>query len=197
VHAIGDAAVDWLIELYAELPSTDADVPPPRIEHAQHLSEGAEFRMSAAGVIASMQPIHLVADAPWLERRLGPERAERSYAVRTLAEAGVPLAFGSDWTVAPLDPLLGIRAATHRVGADGAVFGDSERISGEDALRGYTTGAAAAAGFRGRTGALAVGMLADFVVIEGIDRDAPYEGLGGGRVSRTFVSGREVYRGGT
>jgi len=194
VHAIGDAAVDWLIDVYASLPAATADVPPPRIEHAQHLSAGAESRMAAAGVIASMQPIHLVADAPWLERRIGPERARRSYAVRTLAEAGVPIALGSDWTVAPLDPLLGMRAATDRIGADGQLFGGDERISGAAALRGYTTGAAAAAGFRGRTGVLRAGALADFVLIEGVDPLHPYEGLGRGVVTRTFVGGREVYR---
>lgn len=193
-HAIGDAAVDWLIDVYAGLPRGSTEVPPPRIEHAQHLSDGAEQRMAAAGVIASVQPIHLVADAPWLERRLGPERAARAYAVRTLTEAGVPLAFGSDWTVAPLDPLLGMRAATSRVGVDGRVFGDAERMSGKAALEGYTTGAAAAAGFRGRTGVLTSGALADFVFIEGVDPSHPYEGLGDGRVMRTFVGGREVYR---
>jgi len=194
VHAIGDAAVDWLIDVYADLGPATADIPPPRIEHAQHLSPGAAERMATAGVVASMQPIHLVADAPWLERRIGPDRTSRAYPIRTLAEAGVPLAFGSDWTVAPLDPLAGIRAAVQRRSAEGDVFLPDERISPEAALRGYTVGAAAAAGFRHRTGWLAPGRAADFVVIEGIDPADPYVTLGGGRVVRTFVGGREVYR---
>lgn len=208
-HAIGDAAVDWLIDVYADLPTAAQDRLPPRIEHAQHLSQGVAARMASAGVIASMQPIHLVADAPWMERRLGPKRAAHAYPVRTLADAGVPLALGSDWTVAPLDPLLGMRAARHRLGADGEVFGAAECVSMETALRGYTTGAAAAAGFRGRTGQLTLGALADFVVIDGVAPNArtrdgaareegapydPYEGLGEGYVVRTFVGGREVYR---
>jgi len=198
VHAIGDAAVDWLVDVFGELGPGWHGVPPPRIEHAQHLGPDTAARMARSGAIASMQPAHLVNDAPWMERRLGPERAARAYAVRTLADAGVPLAFGSDWTVAPLDPLAGIRAAVERRGIDGRVFGPEETIGWERALLGYTRGAAAAAGFRDRSGILAPGAFADFVVVE---EDGPprsykgtYEGLGVARVARTFVGGDEVFR---
>ncbi len=198
VHAIGDAAVDWLVDVYAALPATDADVPPPRIEHAQHLGTDTAERMARTGAIASMQPSHLVADAPWLERRLGARRARRSYPVRTLQEAGVPLAFGSDWTVAPLDPLHGIRAAVYRLSTHGVVFGPDERISFERAVAGYTVGAAAAAGFRDATGSLSMGAFADFVVLGGgsLEDHGPldsYTGLGEARVTHTFVGGIQVY----
>jgi len=198
VHAIGDAAVDWLVDVFEGLGPVRGDLPPPRIEHAQHLGPDTAERMARSGAIASMQPVHLVADAPWLERRLGVERASRSYAIRTLAEAGVPLAFGSDWTVAPLDPLVGIRAAVERRGVDGTVFETDEAIGWEQALAGYTRGAAAAAGFRDRTGILAPGAWADFVVLEENEPldayDGSYEGLGDARVARTFVGGAQVYR---
>jgi len=197
VHAIGDAAVDWIVDVYGRLGRGRDDVPPPRIEHAQHLGPRTAERMARVGAIASMQPVHLVADAPWLERRLGPERAARAYAVRTLADAGVPLAFGSEWTVAPLDPLVGIRAAVERRGIDGEVFGADQSIGWKQALDGYTRGAAAAAGFRDHTGVLAPGASADFVVLE--EEGAPgtyeesYEGLGGARVAHTFVGGAQVF----
>jgi predicted amidohydrolase YtcJ len=198
VHAIGDAAVDWLVDVYAGLGPGSEDVPPPRIEHAQHLGPDTAARMARTGAIASMQPSHLVADAPWLERRIGPDRATRAYAVRTLQDAGVPIAFGSDWTVAPLDPLVGIRAAVDRLAVDGRVFGGGERIPVERAVAAYTSGAAAAAGFRGVTGHLSVGAFADFVVLTGIDPEeigAPetYQGLGEAHVVRTFVGGTQVY----
>ena len=198
VHAIGDAAVDWLVDAYANLGPAVADIPPPRIEHAQHLGPATAERMARTGAIASMQPSHLVADAPWLERRLGPARARRAYAVRTLDRAGVPIAFGSDWTVAPLDPLVAIRAATERVGADGRTFGADERIGIERAIEAHTVGAAAAAGFRGITGVLAPGTLADFVVLGGAGVEengaaGSYSGVGEAHVTHTFLGGTRVY----
>jgi predicted amidohydrolase YtcJ len=198
VHAIGDAAVDWLVDVYVGLGPGADDVPPPRIEHAQHLGPDTAARMARSGAIASMQPAHLIADAPWLERRIGPDRARRAYAVRTLHEAGVSIAFGSDWTVAPLDPLVGIRAAVDRISVDGRVFGADERISVEHAVAAYTVGAAAAAGFRGVTGQLSPGAFADFVVLEGAEPEGigaadTYPGLGEARVVRTFVGGTQAY----
>ncbi|MDT8368793.1 MAG: amidohydrolase [Longimicrobiales bacterium] len=198
VHAIGDAAVDWLTDVYARLGPGDGAAPPPRIEHVQHLSPGAAERIAASRAIASMQPCHLVADAPWLERRVGASRARRAYAIRSLEAAGVPLAFGSDWTVAPLDPLASIRAAIGRRDAEGHPFHPDERVSFGSALAACTRGAAAAGGFRHETGVLAPGRRADFVVVEGLPHphsraSTDPEVMKEARVARTFIDGEQLY----
>src|SRR5260221_9874114 len=90
-----------------------------RIEHAQHLREQDYKRFKQLGVVASMQPYHVIDDGRWAEGRLGKERCKPSYAYRGLLDAGARLAFGSDWSVAPLDPLAGIDAAVNRRTLDG------------------------------------------------------------------------------
>lgn len=190
IHAIGDAAVDWLADVYEGLGPGREGTPPPRVEHAQHLSPGTADRIARTGAVASMQPVHLVDDAAWLTRRLGGDRAARSYAVRTLMQAGVPLAFGSDWTVAPLDPFPGILAAMNRRGRDGTVVAPREAISLEQALVACTAGGADAGWFRGETGRLLPGTRADFVVL---DRDIfagdAEQMMSEAGVVRTFVGG--------
>ncbi|MFC1483789.1 amidohydrolase [Candidatus Neomarinimicrobiota bacterium] len=169
VHAIGDRANDWLLEVYA---ATAAKHGPRdrrfRIEHAQHLSEAAIPRFSQLGVIPAMQPYHCIDDGRWAEKRIGPERIKTTYAFRSLLDAGVTLSFGSDWTVAPLSPLEGIYAAVTRrtlddLNPDGWV--PEEKISVEEALRCYTINNAYAGFHEHRTGSLEPGKLADFVVL--------------------------------
>jgi predicted amidohydrolase YtcJ len=142
VHAIGDRANDWLLEVYA---ATAAKHGPRdrrfRIEHAQHLSAAAIPRFSLMEVIPAMQPYHCIDDGRWAEKRIGPERIKTTYAFRSLLDAGVTLSFGSDWTVAPLSPLEGIYAAVTRRTLDGLNPGGwvpGEKISVEEALRCYT-----------------------------------------------------------
>jgi predicted amidohydrolase YtcJ len=194
IHAIGDAAVDWLVDVYEALGPGREGTPPPRIEHVQHLRPGTAARIGRTRAVASMQPVHLVDDAPWLTRRLGEDRASRSYAIRSLVRSGVPIAFGSDWTVAPLDPRPGIRAAVDRRGRDGTRIAPAEAITLEEALRAYTSGGADAGWFRGETGRLRPGARADFVVL---DRDlfagAPHEMMSETGVVRTFVGGVERF----
>src|SRR5207237_1672072 len=90
-----------------------------RIEHAQHLRPQDYKRFAELGVIASMQPYHIIDDGRWAEGRIGAKRCASSYALRSLLDAGARVAFGSDWAVAPLNPLLGIDAAVHRKTLDG------------------------------------------------------------------------------
>lgn len=169
IHAIGDQANDWLLDLY----ETAADTNGPRdrrsrIEHAQHLSSAALSRFQALGVIPAMQPYHAIDDGRWAEKRIGPERVKTTYAFRSLLDAGAAVAFGSDWTVAPLDVRLGIYGALTRRTIDGANphgWVPQERISLEEALTAYTLNSARAGYMEDKTGTLEEGKYADLVVL--------------------------------
>jgi predicted amidohydrolase YtcJ len=197
VHAIGDHANDWLLDVYAEV--FKAFGPRDRrfrIEHAQHLSPDAPRRFGALDVVASVQPAHLVDDGPWAEARIGAERVPRAYAFRSLLDGGAALAFGSDWTVAPLDPLMGLEAAVHRRTRDPASregWVPEQRISMEEALLAYTRGAAYAGFSEGWSGQLVAGACADMAVLSGdlFEED----GGAGGRpaVDLTLLDGRVVF----
>jgi predicted amidohydrolase YtcJ len=171
IHAIGDRANDWLLDVFAEAraghPSPD---PRFRVEHAQHLTRAAITRFAQDGVIASMQPYHVIDDGRWAEKRIGPERIRTTYAFRDLIDAGATLAFGSDWTVAPLDPLYGVYAAVTRRTLDGAHpdgWVPEQRITVEEALTSYTRSGAYAARVERDLGTLETGKLADLVVLDG------------------------------
>ena len=197
IHAIGNAANDWLLNVYEDV--ARAHGPRDRrfrIEHVQHLSPSAFPRFAQLGVIASMQPYHAADDGRWAEKRIGPERIKTTYAFRSLLDAGATLAFGSDWTVAPIDPLLGIAAAVRRETIDGTNpdgWVPEERISLDETLRAYTEGSARAGFKEDRLGRVAVGMLADLAVL---DRDlfaTDSKLLSGVRVDMTVVDGRVVF----
>jgi hypothetical protein len=197
VHAIGDRANAEILDLYEELerdrPRRDRRY---RVEHAQHLRPADVERFARLGVIPSMQPYHAVDDGRWAERRIGPERARTTYAFRSLFDAGARPAFGSDWTVAPLDPLLGVHAAVTRATLDGAHPGGwipAERLDVERALLGYTANAARAGFAEKRVGTLEPGALADLVVIDGDPFEVAPSELGNLRVDRTIVGGRTVW----
>jgi predicted amidohydrolase YtcJ len=198
VHAIGDHANDWLLDVYAEARATNGTRDRrARIEHAQHLSPGAVARFAELGVIPAMQPYHAIDDGRWAEKRIGPERVNTTYAFRSLLDAGAPVAFGSDWTVAPLDVRLGLYAAVTRRTTDGANPGGwvpREKIGLEEALQAYTWGSARAGFMEDRVGRVAPGMYADLVVLE---RDLfhvdPAE-IPSVQIEMTLVGGEIVYR---
>jgi predicted amidohydrolase YtcJ len=198
VHAIGDRANDWLLDAFEK--ARTANGPRDRrfrIEHAQHLTREAIARMAADDVIASMQPYHAIDDGRWAEKRIGPERIKTTYAFRSLLDAGARLAFGSDWNVAPIDPLLGIYAAVTRRTIDGANPGGwvpAEKISVDEAVTAYTADAAYACHREGSFGDLQPGKYADLVVLsDDIFTIDPAE-IENVRVDLTFVEGEVVYR---
>jgi hypothetical protein len=120
VHAIGDRAIRTQLDIYERVAREHGPRDRRfRIEHAQHLSPNAIARFAELGVLPSMQPYHAIDDGRWAEKRIGPERAKTTYAFRSLLDAKAGLMFGSDWTVAPIDPLLGIYAAVTRRTLDG------------------------------------------------------------------------------
>ena len=153
--------------------------------------------MHAQQVIASMQPYHAIDDGRWAEKRIGADRAKGTYAFRSMLDAGAVLAFGSDWFVAPMDPLMGIHAAVTRRTLDGAHpdgWVPEQKISVAEAVRAYTAGSAYAEGQEARKGTLAPGKLADLVVLSrdifAIDPVA----IADTRVELTLLGGRIVYQ---
>jgi predicted amidohydrolase YtcJ len=197
IHAIGDRANDTILSIFekvaAEHGARDRRF---RIEHAQHLRKPDIARFGADHVIASMQPYHCADDGRWAEKRIGPERAKTTYAFRTLLDTGATLAFGTDWTVAPIDPMLGIKAAVTRETLDGKHPGGwipEQKITVEEAVRAYTVGSAYAEFQENEKGSITPGKLADLVILSrDIFTIAPKE-IDQTRVVTTIVGGRVVY----
>jgi predicted amidohydrolase YtcJ len=197
VHAIGDRANDWLLETFAAVRTANgARDRRARIEHAQHLTPPAIRRVAADDVIPSMQPYHAIDDGRWAEKRIGPDRIRTTYAFRGLVNAGARLAFGSDWTVAPLDPLLGVYAAVTRRTLDGANpdgWVPEQKITVEEAVTAYTAGGAYAA-FREETlGTLEPGKSADLVVLSDDIFTIDPAAIATVQVDLTMVGGEVVY----
>lgn len=197
VHAIGDRANAHLLDFYAAVERAHgARDRRFRDEHAQHLRQADIARFGQLGVIPAMQPYHAIDDGRWAWKRLDTLRLRGAYAFRSLLAAGAPLAFGSDWTVAPLSPLLGLYAAVTRRTLDGANpagWFPVEKITLEQALRAYTAGVAYAGFMDGKTGVLRPGMLADIVLLDGDIFATPAESLNTVRTQATIAGGRVVY----
>jgi predicted amidohydrolase YtcJ len=139
-----------------------------RIEHAQHLLPEDIYRFGKIGVIASVQPYHCIDDGVWAEKRIGPERVKTTHPYKSLLENNTALAFGTDWPVAPLNPLYGIFAAVTRITPDGKNpngWNPEEKISVEDAVKCYTLNAAYASFEENLKGSIEVGKFADLVVL--------------------------------
>ena len=198
VHAIGDRANSILLDIFAGVARANGPRDRrSRIEHAQHLREEDIQRMAELGIIASVQPAHIIDDGGWAERRIGPERCRLTYAFRSLAAAGVPLAGGSDWPVAPLDPLLGIQAAVTRCTADG-LFPDGwhpeQQLTVDQAIHAFTLGAAYAEFAEAEKGSLTPGKFADCVVLSADPYAVSAATVREIRVLSTIAGGNVVYK---
>jgi len=197
-HAIGDRANTLVLDtLLRASEATGTRGLRHRVEHAQVMTLEDIERMGRAGFVASMQPTHATSDMPWAEARVGPERIRGAYAWQRLKAAGAPLAFGSDFPVERAEPLLGLYAARTRQDASGQPPGGwmpDQRMSGQEALEGFTVGAAYASFVEKERGRLMPGMDADFVVLSVDPVDAPAPELLKARVLLTVVAGTEVYR---
>ena len=199
VHAIGDEANARLLDIFTEVQKKNGDRDRRfRIEHAQHLRREDYGRFKAASVIASMQPYHVVDDGRWAEGRLGTERCSSSYAYRSLLDQGATLSFGSDWAVAPLNPLVGIDAAVNRRPLDGKHPGGwfpAQKITVAEALHAYTAGAAYAMFAEKERGTLKPGMQADLVILDhDILDNAMQDLMADTKVILTMVHGKIVYK---
>ena len=167
-----------------------------RIEHAQHLRPSEVPRFGRQKVIASMQPYHAADDGRWCEKRIGLERSKGTYAFRSLLDSGATLAFGSDWTVAPLNPLTGIQAAVTRQTLDGRHpegWFPEQKLTVDEAVRGYTLGSAYAEFAEKSKGSISVGKLADLVILDQDIYTMDAAGIDTARVVLTLVDGRIVF----
>jgi predicted amidohydrolase YtcJ len=197
VHAIGDRANAVILDLYEKTIARNGPRDRRwRVEHAQHMRPRDMERMAGLAVIASIQPYHAIDDGRWAERKIGPDRCRTTYAFRSLLDQGVKLAAGSDWTVAPLDPLAGIYAAVTRRTTDGKnPYGwyPEQKISLEEALRAYTTNGAFAEFGETTKGKISEGFLADLVVLDKNIFEGPPDKIIEARVRTTIVGGRVVF----
>jgi len=198
VHAIGDRANTLALDVLSKT-AAEAKVENRRnrIEHAQILRAEDIPRFAQLGIIASMQPTHAASDMPWAERRVGRERIAGAYAWKSLLDAGAHLAFGSDFPVEDSNPLLGLYAARTRQDAKGDPPGGwlpEQKLDGEQALRGFTTGAAYASFAEDVRGMLRPGMDADFVALSVDPVDDPPRQLLTGKALLTVVAGKVAYR---
>ena len=170
IHAIGDQAISTILDLFDGVAQAHGPADRRfRIEHAQHMAPKDFDRFAALGVIASVQPYHAIDDGRWAEKRIGPERIRTTYAFRTFLDKGVRLAFGTDWNVAPLNPLLTLHAAVTRATLDGRNPGGwvpEQKISLPEAVTAYTQGSAYAEFQEKEKGTLQPGRLADLVILD-------------------------------
>lgn len=213
-HAIGDRAVSMALDAFSVAQNAGplrADMqtmrvpghrvihatltgPRNRIEHSQVVDPADFARYKQLGVIASMQPSHVLTDMNWAEQRLGPERAKYSYAWKSFLDAGVPLAFGTDYPVEPITPFRGLYASVTRMNEAGTMTYHSEqKITIWQAIYAYTQGSAYAEFAEQKKGKLANGFYADFVVLDRDVTAVPPAEILKTKVLRTVISGKTVY----
>ncbi|HNP24791.1 MAG TPA: amidohydrolase [Panacibacter sp.] len=197
-HAIGDRANDFILNVYKEANTTNGTRDRRfRIEHAQHLTQEAITRFGVEKVIPSMQPYHAIDDGKWAAKRLDDTRLRGTYAFNSLLKDDARLTFGTDWTVAPLNPLLGIYAAVTRRTLDNKNpngWYPQEKITVEQAMKCYTANNAYAGFQENKLGILKAGMLADFAVLDKNIFSIDAEQIRNTKVVLTVVNGKEVYK---
>jgi predicted amidohydrolase YtcJ len=197
IHAIGDRANRTILDFYQRVETENGPRDRRlRIEHAQHLTTADIPRFAQLHVIASMQPYHAIDDGRWAQKRLGADRIHYAYDFRSLLDSGATLAFGSDWPVAPLEPLMGIYAAVTRRtlddrNPDGWI--PEQKISVAEAVHAYTVGAAYAQFNKKSRGSLEPGKLADLAVLsQDIFHIDPVQ-IENTHVDLTIFDGRIIY----
>jgi predicted amidohydrolase YtcJ len=198
-HAIGDRANRHVLDVYEKVLGKDATTTDHRwrVEHAQIVALSDIPRFAKLHLIASMQPTHATSDMPWAEKRLGKDRLKGAYAWQRFIHAGVPLAFGSDFPVESPNPLPGIYAAVTRQDAEGNPPGGwlpDQRVSREQALAGFTRGAAYAQFMENEVGTLKPGLRADFVILDADPMTVPVRQIYDIKPLSTWVDGKSIYR---
>src|SRR5437773_9496347 len=197
VHAIGDRAISMILDIFADIEKQHGYHDQRfAIEHAQHMAQKDFERFAKLHVIASMQLYHAIDDGRWAEARLGHDRARHSYAWRSFLDHGVTLAFGTDWPVAPLDPIQGLYAAVTRATLDGNNTGGwipEEKITLPEAVEAYTVGAAFAEFQEREKGSITPGKLADMVILSDNIFDLKPEFIRNVKVRTTIMGGKVVY----
>lgn len=199
IHAIGDRSNATVLDIYEAAVREDGPRDRRfRIEHSQHLRLEDIPRFAKLGVVASMQPVHLTDDGRWAGNRLDNERLKGAYAFRSLLDSGAHVAFGTDWAVAPLNPLFGIYAAVTRQTTDGKNpngWFPEQKITVDEAVRCYTAGSAYAEFQEDVKGTLEVGKLADMVILSDDIFTLDPNKIPEAKVLVTVVDGKIVFDG--
>ncbi|GAB4295615.1 MAG: amidohydrolase [Ignavibacteriaceae bacterium] len=198
IHAIGDRANSYVLDLFEKAKNEN----PPwerrfRIEHAQHLRVQDIPRFGTIPVIASVQPYHCIDDGVWVERRIGKDRTKTTHAYKSLLDAGSIVAFGTDWPVAPLDPLLSIYAAVTRRTIDGKNpdgWLPEQKLSVEDAIKCYTINGAYASFEENEKGSIEKGKYADLIVLSDDILSIDPVKIKDVKVEMTVFNGNIIYR---
>lgn len=196
-HAIGDQGISMILDIYSDIEKAHGLVDRRwRIEHAQHMAAKDFDRFAQLRVIASVQPYHAIDDGRWAEARIGHDRASRTYAFRTFLSHGVRLAFGTDWDVAPLNPLLGIYAAVTRATLDGRNpngWFPEQKLTVPEAVEAYTMGSAYAEFQDKQKGSITTGKLADMVLVSDDIFSIEPARIRDVKILKTFVDGKLVW----
>jgi len=172
MHAIGDCAVEQACRVLRNL--SRPVIGCHRIEHLQLIPTNFTSKIAETGIIASIQPVHLLDDRLWLADRIGKERCQNAFIWRSMYEHGVTLAIGSDWPVANPDPLLNLHAAINRCGFRDQLHSDfdmNEALLPHIAIRAATYGWAEAAALQNNRGSITTGLEADFTLVSGVSED--------------------------
>jgi predicted amidohydrolase YtcJ len=197
IHAIGDRAIHETLEIFDRMERTNGMRDRrPRVEHDQHTHPRDFRRHVELGAIASVQPYHAIDDGRFVEKRIGRRRSMTTYAFRTFRDHGVHMNFGSDWPVAPLDPILGIDAAVTRATLDGKNpegWFPEQKVTVAEALRAYTLENAYAAFMEAKTGSITPGKYADLVLLGQDLFRIPPGRIKETRVDMTVMGGKVVY----
>ncbi len=196
-HAIGDAGISAILDIYTAIEKAHGVRDRRwRIEHAQHMAEKDFDRLAQLHVIASVQPYHAIDDGRWAESRIGHDRSSRTYAFRTFLNHGVRLAFGTDWSVAPLNPMLGLYAATTRATLDGKNpngWFPEQKLTIKEAIEAYTMGSAYAEFQEEEKGSITPGKLADMVLLSNDVLSIDPLKIREVKVLKTWVGGKLTY----
>ncbi len=196
-HAIGDHAISTVLDLYSEVVKTHGPSDRRlRIEHAQHMAAKDFVRFAQLHVIASVQPYQAIDDGRWAEERIGHDRASRTYPFRTFLNHNVRLAFGTDWPVVPLNPLLGIYAAVTRTTLDGKYPGGwfpEQKLTVPEAVEAYTMGSAYAEFQDKEKGSIIPGKLADMVLLGDDIFSIDPAAIKNVKVVKTILGGKVVW----
>jgi predicted amidohydrolase YtcJ len=198
-HAIGDQGISMILDLYSEVVKARGDADRRfRIEHAQHMAAKDFDRFAQLHVIASVQPYHAIDDGRWAEKRIGRDRSSRTYAFRTFLDHGVRLAFGTDWDVAPLDPMLTVYAAVTRATLDGKNpngWFPEQKLTVPEAVTAYTMGSAYAEFQEKEKGSITPGKLADLILLSDDIFSIDPAKIRDVTVLKTIVGGKVVWDG--
>jgi predicted amidohydrolase YtcJ len=199
IHAIGDRAISMTLDMFEQIEKANGKRDRRwRIEHSQHMAAKDFARYARLGVIASVQPYHAIDDGRWAEKRIGPDRIKRTYAFRTFLDSKVRLAFGTDWSVAPLNPMLTLYAAVTRATLDGKNpdgWIPEQKLTVPEAVEAYTMGSAYAEFQDKEKGSITPGKLADFVVLSDDIFKIPPAAIKDVKVEATYLAGKLVYGG--